>query len=146
MAMAAANVHDAIFSRPEVNEICVCVTRPAADTAPAPAGVAPRPSVVGIKWASGGGVAALPTTVGPTDPPRLPIMLMNPIADAAAADPRKVVGMGQNAGRWAYMQVPTQTIMTTAGQTGTPASAAASQSDRLHRASGNAACHGRSPV
>ena len=53
-------------------------------------------------------VAVLPTIVGPTEPPRLPIMLMKPMAEAAAVDPRKIVGIGQNAGKWQYMKVPTQ--------------------------------------
>src|SRR5437868_3950438 len=44
--------------------------------------------------------AAVPTTIGPTDPPRLPIMLMKPIAEAAAVAPRNMLGIGQKAGRW----------------------------------------------
>src|SRR5947209_11958391 len=70
--------------------------------------------------------AALPTRIGPTDPPRFPIMFTNPIAEAAAAPPRKIVGIGQNAGRWDYMNVPTKKTMIRSDQSQTPSKVAAS--------------------
>src|SRR5258707_11279064 len=89
-------------------------------------------------------VTSAPTTIGPTEPPKLPIMLMNPIAEAAAVAPRNMVGIGQNAGKWAYMKVPTQKIITsTANQ---PSKEDASQMARPERASGTATCQMRSPV
>src|SRR5262245_10303243 len=69
--------------------------------------------------------AALPTMIGPTDPPRLPIMFTNPIAEAAAAPPRKIVGIGQNAGRCEYMNVPTRKTMIRRDQTQAPSKTAA---------------------
>src|SRR5262249_30601056 len=49
-----------------------------------------------------------PTTTGPKKPPMLPSILMKPMALAAAAAPRNIVGIGQNAGRCEYMNVPTR--------------------------------------
>src|SRR5262245_10544936 len=66
---------------------------------------------VNSPWAYAFWAAASPNSLGPTKPPRLPIMLMKPIADAAAAAPMKMVGIGQNAGRCAYMNVPTPRTM-----------------------------------
>src|SRR6202162_4707851 len=89
-------------------------------------------------------LAALPTTIGPTPPPRLPIMLMKPIAEAAAVEPRNIVGIGQNAGKCAYKVVPTHRIITITGQIQTPSSQAARKTEKLKNAIGTAACHGRS--
>src|SRR5579859_6421631 len=50
-------------------------------------------------------VLTWPTIIGPTEPPRLPVMLMKPMAAAAAVGPRNIVGIGQKAGRWAYWKV-----------------------------------------
>ena len=42
--------------------------------------------------------AASPTITGPTVPPRFPVILIKPIAEAAAPEPRNSVGIAQNVG------------------------------------------------
>src|SRR5207253_10772357 len=74
---------------------------------------------------------AVPTRYGPSWPPRLPIMLMKPIADAAFAAPRNLVGMGQKPGRCAYIKGPMQKIITSTGNTGIPVKATARKTPQL---------------
>src|SRR5262245_25099743 len=88
--------------------------------------------------------AALPTMIGPTDPPRLPIMFTNPIAEAAATPPRKIVGIGQNAGRWEYMNVPTRKTMISSDQIQAPSKNAASAMLVPRQISGSATWNTRS--
>src|SRR5438477_181290 len=61
-------------------------------------------------------VTSLPTIMGPAEPPKFPIILMKPIAEAAAVAPRNMVGIGQKAGRCAYMNGPFNRKSTSRGQ------------------------------
>ena len=86
-----------------------------------------------------------PTSHGPTEPPRFPIMLMNPIAAAAIVAPRTEDGIGQKAGRCAYMKGPTQKIITMTGTTFMPSTSAAAKTPSPKSIIGTAACQYRSP-
>src|SRR5262245_46473858 len=82
---------------------------------------------------------ALPIIIDPTEPPRLPIMLMKPIAEAAATAPRNIEGIGQKAGKWAYRNVPTRNINTSTRKIHTSYNRAARKMLKLRHVSGTTA-------